>query len=91
MTNGIKQTSQLIDVPLALASDGTMLVSITHLEQIDDVAAVIARLIGEGHRLFIGVAVPGALRAKLLRDVDDGLADVVGRLGVRVLRRPRRP
>jgi hypothetical protein len=37
--------------------------------------------------LFFGVIVPGRMRAALLKDIDDVLADVVGRLGPPLMKR----
>jgi hypothetical protein len=85
-----KRVSKLIDDPIALTSGGAVIINITHLEDTTDVAAVIARLIGEGHRLFIGIAVPGALRRELRKGIDDAGADIVGRLGGRLRRAKRR-
>ena len=66
-----------------------MIINVTHLEDTTDVSAVVARLIDEGHTLFISVAVPDRLRRELLKDVEDAAADIVGRIGARVLRTMR--
>ena len=81
---GTKRASNLIDAPMAVTSAGDVIISITHLEDTTDVSALVARLIDEGHTLFIGVAVPDRLRRELRKDVEDAGAEIVARLGPRL-------
>lgn len=83
----MKKAGALLDAPMGLTSAGEVIINATHLTGTQDVAAVIARLIDKGHEVFIGVVVPSELRRELMRDIDDAGADIVGRIGVRVLRR----
>ena len=83
-----KRAGKLLDAPLAVASDGTLLVNVAHLDGMPDPVAAVQRLVDDGHQVFVGVAVPAPLRRELLRDIDGAAADVVGRLGPR-LRRQR--
>jgi hypothetical protein len=76
---------------MAITSDGSLVVSMTHIDgDVDDVAAKLRQLLDEGHEVFVGVVVPAGLRRELDRDLEEVLADVVGRLGPR-LRSRRRP
>lgn len=84
-----KRGGKLVDAPMALASDGTLLLNVAHLDGMANVVAAVQRLLDDGHQVFVGVAVPARLRRELLRDVEDAAADVVGRLGPRLRRRPR--
>ena len=78
----------LIGDPIALATSA-MPLNITHLEPTDDVPAVVARLLEDGHELFIGIAVPDRLRRELIRGVDDAAADLVGGIGGKLCRSKR--
>jgi hypothetical protein len=79
-----------MDAPIAVASDGTIIVNATHLDAGTDPIAAVRRLLDEGHEIFVGVVVPNNLRRELLRDVDDAAADLVGRLGAKLGRRRAR-
>jgi hypothetical protein len=81
MTSG-----KVIDVPLAVASDGRIVVNVTHLDLDPTEPDLVRRLINEGHVVFLGV-VPRELRRELARETEDALADVVGRVGWRVMKR----
>jgi hypothetical protein len=72
---------------MAVASDGSLIVNAGHLSVKDDLAAVVEVAEKTGLPVFVGVAVPVRLRRAVLRDIDDALADVVGRLGPRLLKR----
>lgn len=86
----VRRTLKILDQPMAVASDGTLLVNITHVvDDTADVAAAVQQLQAAGHQVWVGIAVPAGLRRELQRDVDEGLADVVGRLGPRILRSRR--
>ena len=90
MKKATPKNSKFVDAPIAVASDGTVIVNITHLDDTADVTEAVQQLLAEGHQVFVGVVVPAALRRALLRDVNDGLADAVGRLGPRLRRRRAR-
>jgi hypothetical protein len=79
-----------IDAPMAIASDGMLLINLTHLDGSGDVLGDARRLMAEGHAVFIGVALGPELRRVVVRDLDDALADVVGRVGARLRRSGRR-
>ena len=78
-----KKMGSFVDAPTALASDGSLMVNVTHLLN-DDPLVALRQLLKDGHQLFVGVVVPGELRGRLLKEVDDSLADVVGRVGVKL-------
>ncbi len=73
----------IVQAPMAVASDGSILVNAAQLVVADDLDAVRAAL-ATRLPVFGGVAVPPELRARFVREADDGLADVVGRLGPRL-------
>lgn len=81
--------AKLVDDPIAITSGGQLLLNVTHLDGMADAVAAVRRLLDEGHQVFVGIAVPVGLRRQLRRDIDDATADVVGRLGPRLRRRPR--
>lgn len=84
-----KAEARLVDDPIAITSGGQLLLNTMHLDGMADPVAAIRRLLDDGHRVFVGIAVPKQLRREVLRDIDDAAADVVGRLGLRLRRRPR--
>jgi hypothetical protein len=88
---GSKKTATLLDAPMAITSRGEILVGATHLDLGADWLAIVRSIVEQGLPVFIGIAVPaGPLRAELARGVEDGLADVVGRIGTRLCRAKRR-
>ena len=79
-----RRKPRLVDAPMALASDGTPLLNITHLVDAPDPVAAIRGLLAAGHTLFVGVVVPARDRKRFAGEVEDALADVVGRTGTRL-------
>jgi len=73
--------AQLVDAPMAVLSDGTVVFNVTHLGYGDDPLEAVRQLIEEGHEIFVGVVLPRELRHELRRDLHDVLADAVGRAG----------
>jgi hypothetical protein len=69
---------------MAVASDGGVLVNVAQLTTSDSLAAILKLADRTGLDVFVGVVVPGRLRGRVLRDVDDALADVVGRWGPKI-------
>ena len=76
--------------PMAVASDGALLVNAHALTNKDGLAAAIEIAKKSGLGVFVGVVVPQQMRARLLKNIDDALADVVGRLGSALIRGGRR-
>ena len=72
---------RVVQTPLALASDGSLLVNALQLGADDDLDAVVRLARESGLPVFVGVVVPARLRGRLAGEIDDGLADVVGRVG----------
>ncbi len=66
---------------MAVASDSGVLVNVAQLTTSDSLAAILKLAERTGLHVFVGVVVPERLRKRVLRDVHDALADVVGRLG----------
>lgn len=79
-----------IDAPLAVTSDGRVLFNVLHVVNDADLGEALRAVMQDGHQVFVGIAVPDHLAAEVRRDLDDAAADIVGRLGVRVMRRQRR-
>jgi hypothetical protein len=78
--------SKVSTAPMAVASDGALLVNAYQLTATgDDLATVVEAAKKSGLVVFVGIAVPQHLRGRVLRDLDDGLADIVGRLGPRLI------
>lgn len=83
MKKPTKKNGGRIDSPIAFTLDGKAIVNASHLDLAPDLPDLVRQLVAEGHAVFVGIGV-GALRAELLRGLEDGAADVVGRLGPRV-------
>ena len=72
----------LLDAPMAVASDGTVLLNLTHIvADKNDLDAIIAVACATGLPVFVGVVVPVRHRARLAHDIDDALAGAAGRIG----------
>ena len=76
------------DAPMAIASNGMVLVNLTHLEN-GDVLEAARKHLDEGHQVFVGVVVPRHLRASLAKDFEDAASDLTCRIGGRLVRRTR--
>ncbi len=70
--------------PMAVASDGTVIVNAGQLTTSGSLAAIIKLAESTGLAVFVGVIIPAHLRGRVLDVVDDALADVVGRLGPKI-------
>ena len=86
----------LSDAPMAITSDGRLVINVTHLNGMARVIATAEKLVPERSQLFVGLVVPRELRRKLVKELDDSLADVAGRVGPMFTEacstgRPRRP
>ena len=79
-----RQKPRLVDAPMALTSDSTPLLNLTHVVDATNLVAAVRRLLAAGHTLFVGVVVPARDRKRLAGEVEDALADVVGRTGARL-------
>lgn len=83
-----KKNTTLNDSPLALGSDGTLLLNISHVfEMPDDLGGFVEQLVRRGDDVFIGVAIPDRVRRELLDGLDDHLAEAVARLGIELRRK----
>lgn len=80
-----RRLQQLVDVPLAVASDGVLLVGVAWCTDAKTVEAALAAALASGRPIFIGVAVD-ALQGRLLRDLGDVVADSIGRFAVEIFR-----
>jgi hypothetical protein len=80
----------VVQAPLAAASDGTLLVNAAHLATKVSLAAAVRVARESGLPIFIGVALPPARAGEMMPEIDDALADVVGRLGPSLMPRRRR-
>jgi hypothetical protein len=75
---------------MAVTSFGEIVVNAHQLAVGKNLAAAVDVARKSGLLVFVGVVVPGRLLPRVLRDVDDALADVVGRWGPRLSRQRRR-
>ncbi len=66
---------------MAVSSEGTLLVNAIQLGSGTALTDVISYAEGTGLPVFVGVVVPKRMRPRFVRETDDALADVVGRLG----------
>jgi hypothetical protein len=85
-----RKPTKLVDVPMAIASDGTPLLNITHLVDAADPVATVRRLLAEGHTLFVGVMAPPGYRKRMAKDIEDAAAELACRIGERVVRPTKR-
>jgi hypothetical protein len=84
----VSRKVRVLEVPVALASDGGILVNASQLGVGQhDLSAIIENARATGLPVFVGVAVPDRLTAHIMADIDDALADVMGRLGPKLVRR----
>lgn len=82
--------TKLQETPMAIATDGTLILNVAYLLDVD-AAEALAEAIKMKRAIFIGVALEPSEGNKILADLDDGVADTVGRLGPRMVRRrPKR-
>ncbi len=85
-----KVRARVNDAPMAVTSDGKVLINLTHLDVDGDLPNALGRVLQEDHEVFVGLVVP--LRGALRHDLGDAFADVVGRHGrrLRTVRSARR-
>ena len=81
-----KSAGKVIDAPMAVASDGRIVINVTHLDLDPMEPGLVARLVQAGALVLVAIAVPDRLGPELLRDVDDAASEIAGRLGPRVAR-----
>lgn len=80
------QSRRICVAPMAIASDGTVLVNAHQLTTKNGLTNMLKCTENAGLEVFVGLAVPARLRSRLRKDLDDAVADVVGRLGPRLVR-----
>jgi len=80
-----------LDAPMATTCAGEVLFNVTHLDGMNDLIASIEKLVPPGQQLFVGVVVPIELRARVVKELDDAVVDVVGRVGTKLQRRRGAP
>jgi hypothetical protein len=86
----MSRRTKLADIPLAVAFDGTVLLGVGYQTEERGLDAVVAEARRSGRSIFVGVVLNPVEGAEVLGDLDDGVRDSVGRLGVALLR-GRRP
>ncbi len=86
-----RRNPAIVEAPLAVASDGAILVNAIQLGSKTDLDALVAYAEVTGLSIFVGVVVPARLRGRFTRELDDMSADVVGRLAPRLVRKRRTP
>jgi hydrogenase maturation factor len=81
---------RLLEAPLLVASDGTLVINVHATTDADDAESALAEALKTNRAVVIAVALSNAEAEKLLADLGDGVADSVGRVGVDLLRRRSR-
>jgi hypothetical protein len=83
----VSSRSKVSTAPMAIASDGAVLVNA--VEFVNDLTpeALVRFAKGTGATVFVGIVVPRGLGDRLQRDLRDAAADIVGRLGPLLVRR----
>ena len=82
-----RRRSKVSMAPLAITSAGEIVVNAYQLAMKDELHAAIEVAKLTRLPVFVGVVLPARLHPKILRDVDDAAADIVGRLGPKLLKR----
>jgi len=77
----VSRRAKMNMAPMAVASDGALVVNTAQLTTSNSLPAIIKAAESTGLDVFIGVVVPERLRSRVLRDLNDAAADIVGRLG----------
>jgi NAD(P)H-nitrite reductase large subunit len=85
-----RSETRLLEAPLLVASDGTLLLNIHATTDADDAQSALAEALRTKRAIVIGVALSNAEAEELLADLGDGVADSVGRLSPRFIARRRR-
>ena len=75
---------RIVEAAAALASDGTILINANQLGMGSTLAEIVAYAEATGLPIFVGVALAPSSAGWIIRELDDGVADVVGRLGSRI-------
>jgi hypothetical protein len=75
---------------MAITSDGAILVNAHALTNTDSLDAAIEIVKKSGLVVFVGVVVPQRMHRRLLKDIDNATADVVGRIGPHLVKGGRR-
>jgi len=86
-----RRRGTVLDAPMATTCAGEVLFNVTHLDGMNDLIASIEKLVPPGQQLFVGVVVPIELRARVVKELDDAVVDVVGRVGTKLQRRRGAP
>jgi hypothetical protein len=80
----VSRHAKVSTAPMAIASDGAVLVNAAQLTTSGAIAAIVEVAQSTGLDVFVAVVVPERLRVRVLRDVDDAATDIVGRLGAKL-------
>jgi hypothetical protein len=75
--------------PLAIASDGSLLLNIAHASGPTDPRKLLERALAEGRAVFIGVTCPVTQQAVAKRWLDEAAAEMVGTIWGKRQRRRR--
>ena len=81
-----RRRTKLSMAPMAIASDGSIVVNAAQLGTKSDLTSVVECAARSGLAVFVGVVVPGRMAEQFLKNVDDSMADIVGRLGPRLVK-----
>jgi hypothetical protein len=76
-----RPSSKVCMAPMAVASDGSLLISVAEFQADTSIATLVRVAAATGLPIFVGVVVPHRFRARLAKDIDDAAADIAGRIG----------
>jgi hypothetical protein len=69
--------------PMAVTSDGAILINAAYVLDLDDPVAIIEKL-GPGAKLYIGVVVPQGQVREILARLEDAAAEIAGVIGAKL-------
>ena len=74
----------MVSAPLAVASDGTLLINAMGLTTRSDLESLVTVARGSGRIVFIGIALDQCEITDALRQLDEACAEIAARLGGRI-------
>ena len=81
----MSRASQKVSMaPLAITSDGTLIINLTQFQNDVRAEALVARAVASGLPVFVGIVVPPAVQRASAKIIDDAAAEVAGRIGAKL-------
>jgi len=79
----VSRRSKLNMAPMAVTSDGTLLINAAYALDVEDPVAIV-EMLGPGAKLYIGIVVPPPQVREGLERLDDAVAEIAGRTGAKL-------